>query len=266
MGSVGDMAGQKRDENSLGRRIKRMVAEELAEGLAEDPDAVSILKRLGLIDEKWLADPTSDPGGPLRLLRNLGSAILEQPSLLAITGVESIDLLGAQSEAIADASPSGPDLAVVFTDLERFSSFTAESGDEAAGELLRSHYGAVDEIVAGRGGRVVKRLGDGHMVTFPTARSAVLGSLELVGAAPAGLDLRAGGHLGGVLRLDEDVVGHTVNVASRVAAATRAGHARVTQPVVEAAGDVEGIRFGPPIEEQLRGIDQAVLVCELAAA
>ena len=61
---------------------------------------------------------------------------------------------------------------------------------------------------------MVKRLGDGLLLTFPTAESAVLACLELVDADPTPLRLRAGAHTGEVVVLRDDVLGHVVNVAS----------------------------------------------------
>ena len=52
-------------------------------------------------------------------------------------------------------------LAVMFTDLEGFTRYTARRGDDAAAALLTEHNRIVGPIIRSRGGRVVKRLGDG---------------------------------------------------------------------------------------------------------
>jgi class 3 adenylate cyclase len=253
---------------SFGDRIKRLVARRVADALQENPEAIAKLKELGVLDEGWLGDPEADPMAPLARLRAAANRISEQPSLLQGTNIKAIELLGTQSEVAADAStgPESPALTVVFTDLEGFTSYTEDAGDATASRLLRSHYAVVDEIVMGRGGEVVKRLGDGHMATFTTARAAILASLELVSAAPDDLRLRAGGHLGSVVRLGGDVVGHTVNLASRVAGSATGGHVRVTLPVRNGAGSVPGIQYGDPVEERFKGIDDGIAVCDVARA
>ena len=83
-------------------------------------------------------------------------------------------------------------MCIVFTDLEGFTPFTAAHGDAAAQELVAEHHRTVGPIVRSRGGRIVKRLGDGLMLSFPSPESAVLGALELVDDPPAPLRLRAG--------------------------------------------------------------------------
>ena len=58
------------------------------------------------------------------------------------------------------------DLAVAFTDLEGFTAFTAAEGDDAAGRVLLAHHRQADRLARRRGGRVVKRLGDGLLLAF----------------------------------------------------------------------------------------------------
>ena len=81
------------------------------------------------------------------------------------------------------------ELTVAFTDLEDFTSYTEAEGDDTASRLLIGHHRESAAIVRARGGRVLKRLGDGLMLTFPEPEAAVLACLELGEAAP--LRLRA---------------------------------------------------------------------------
>ena len=55
-------------------------------------------------------------------------------------------------------------LTILFTDL------TSSRGDEAAQAVLRSHRILVWRQVQQHAGQEVKRLGDGFMVAFPSAR------------------------------------------------------------------------------------------------
>src|SRR5438552_3238027 len=81
-------------------------------------------------------------------------------------------------------------LTVAFTDLRGFTTYTEAEGDDAARRLLIAHHRESGRIVRTRGGRVLKRLGDGLMLTFPEPEAAVLACLELGDAAP--LPLRSG--------------------------------------------------------------------------
>ena len=64
------------------------------------------------------------------------------------------------------------DVVVLFTDLVGFSSWALESGDELAITLLREVSEAIEPAIVERGGKVVKRLGDGLMAVFRDASSA----------------------------------------------------------------------------------------------
>lgn len=79
---------------------------------------------------------------------------------------------------------SGADVVVAFTDLEGFTAFTAAEGDDAAGRLLLDHHRTAERLACSRGGRVVKRLGDGLLLVFASAPAAVLTCLELRETAP----------------------------------------------------------------------------------
>src|SRR5205823_1517059 len=95
--------------------------------------------------------------------------------------------------------------------------------------LLRQVASAVEPAISDHGGRIVKRLGDGHMAVFPGAQAAVeaacdiqrrMAGLEVDGHRPS---LRAGVHVGTPRKLAADYLGVDVNVASRVAAAAGGG-------------------------------------------
>jgi adenylate cyclase len=149
---------------------------------------------------------------------------------------------------------------VVFTDLEGFTEWTAKEGDEAASVLLADHHRVVDPIIAGRGGRMVKRLGDGLLLTFPQPAAAVLACLELVDAQPEPLRLRAGLHAGPVVATRDDVIGHVVNLAARVAEAAEGTEVLVTEDV-SAAVALPNVRFGETRAERFKGIEDPITIC-----
>src|SRR5205807_6019290 len=157
----------------------------------------------------------------------------------------TIQVLAATQEQATTEGGSTSQLAVVFTDLEGFTRFTQQKGDEAASELLADHHRTIGPIVRSRGGRTVKRLGDGLLLTFPEPEAAVLACLELVANPPQPLRVRAGIHLGEIVVSMDDVIGHVVNVAARVAESAKGGEVLVTGDVKTAVGPPRGFVFGP---------------------
>ena len=69
--------------------------------------------------------------------------------------------------------------ALLFTDLVGFSDWVLDAGDEAALDLLRAVESAVEPAVRSGGGRIVKRLGDGHMAVFHDGGAAVRAALDI---------------------------------------------------------------------------------------
>ena len=168
-------------------------------------------------------------------------------------------LAPADEQREADAKGGEPvELTVAFTDLENFTTYTEAEGDDAARRLLMGHHREAGPIVRSRGGRVLKWLGDGLMLTFPEPEAAVLACLELAEAAP--LPLRAGVHGGTVLLTGDDVIGRVVNLAARVTECAEAGQLVVTDHVRIAVGDLRGVAFDGPYTRRFKGIEAKVPV------
>ena len=136
-------------------------------------------------------------------------------------------------------------LTILFTDLKGSTALYDRVGDLAAFDLVRSHFGALLDAVAGEGGAVVKTIGDAVMATFPTPAQALRAAMRMREAmreinearASEDLALNIGLHEGPCLAvmLDDrqDYFGQTVNVASRVQGLADPGAILATKPIVE---------------------------------
>jgi adenylate cyclase len=128
-------------------------------------------------------------------------------------------------QAFAERSGRGTgdaEVTLMFTDLVGFSSWALGAGDDAALALLRAVAQAIEPAVLQHRGRVVKRLGDGLMATFPApqlgfeavqAARARLAEVEVEGYRPS---LRAALHTGRPRALGGDYLGVDVNIAARL--------------------------------------------------
>jgi adenylate cyclase len=127
--------------------------------------------------------------------------------------------------------------------------------------------GAEEEgAISGRGGIVVKRLGDGTMAVFSDAADAVnaaldaqhaLGEVHVDGHTPR---LRAGVHLGRPRKVGKDYLGVDVNVASRVGDAADAGEVLISEPLRERL-DPGAFRFGRRRPLHAAGAPEELVVC-----
>src|SRR5262245_30551424 len=96
-------------------------------------------------------------------------------------------------------------ITIGFSDMESSTERAVQLGDRAWLDLVRWHDRLVTECVGEVGGRVVKSLGDGHMLAFSSASDALCGSISILRSLRDAHDrealrMRIGLHSGDVLR------------------------------------------------------------------
>lgn len=238
--------------------IRRSVAERLAGLIRGDPDFAANAVEVGLVDRAWLEQPGERPIRTATtsevMQRFLERSAEQRPSVLSSVGLSTLQALSwGRTDPKGGGAPQA--ITIVFTDLEGFTHYTAEHGDDAAIELLGEHHRLSGPIIRSRGGHIVKRLGDGLLLSFPLPEAAVLAALELLDTAPAPLRLRAGLHVGQAVVTRDDVIGHVVNVAARITEHARGGRALASVDVRDAAGEVPGVQFGRARRARLKGVE-----------
>lgn len=221
-----DPASASTAREGRGRRLRRF-----AVGVDTQPKLLTAAERLRrrLPGDERFGDTLSTAGThPAEVVARGVSAL--QPDRRSLS--QELGLAGLQVwQSLSEATGRGRgelELAILFTDLVGFSSWALGAGDAATLELLRQVGTALEAAVAGHGGRIVKRLGDGVMATFLAPRPAVdaaldaqdaIGGIDLNGHTPR---MRAGIHWGSPRKLGGDYLGVDVNVAARVGAAAKA--------------------------------------------
>lgn len=166
----------------------------------------------------------------------------------------------SEVDAMADLSHQGT-ATLVFTDIEASTSTAAAVGDERWAQVIAWHDDTIRRIAASHGGSVVKTLGDGALLSFSSARAAVLCAIDVqkaIGseAAPMRIAVRIGIHSGDVVRTGTDVVGNTVNVAARVTSAASGGEVMTSVAIHSMLADAPDLRFGPPKQVRLKGYER----------
>jgi adenylate cyclase len=139
---------------------------------------------------------------------------------------------------------------VVFTDIVGFTAFTEEAGDEQAVAVLAAQEAAVSSLLPAQA-RIVKELGDGMMLWFPDAASAIstavmlqteLDDAEIGDEFP--LWVRVGAHVGTQTKRRDDLIGHDVNVAARIVDLAGPREVLVSEATRRAAeSSLEGVVF-----------------------
>lgn len=139
------------------------------------------------------------------------------------------------------------------------------SGDEGGTfAALRAHRAELfDPETKKRGGRIVKLIGDGALVEFPSVIDAVECAVAIqtaLSGADGQLQLRIGINLGDVIIDGDDIYGEGVNVAARLEALAEAGGICISGVVHESLGNRVEAAFTDAGEQQVKGIARPVRV------
>lgn len=167
---------------------------------------------------------------------------------------ELVSSLEAADDDISDDIPAGT-VTVMFTDIEDSTVLSQEMGDQKWTQVVEDHFAILDQVIKRHRGNVVKRLGDGTMTVFESARAAIDAASEVQSAtSTTELKVRIGVHTGDSLRRDGDYYGVAVNKAARIAGIAAGGEIVVSAVTAELSGG-HGIRFGDMRTVSLKGLE-----------
>lgn len=160
---------------------------------------------------------------------------------------------------LSEVAASDGTVTIAFSDIESSTDVAVRLGDHKWLELLRWHDAIVGECVGREGGRVVKSLGDGHMLAFSSASRALRSAIAIQQSLcephdGESLRVRIGLHTGEVLQQADDFFGHAVIMAARVAAAAHGEEILVSSLVRELIRSVGTCEFGEPRITELKGL------------
>jgi adenylate cyclase len=137
------------------------------------------------------------------------------------------------------------------------------SADETAtiADLKAHHSTLFDPMVDEFGGQIVKLMGDGTLVLFPSVVNAVecgIAIQEANAAADGPIKLRIGIHLGDVVSEDGEVYGDGVNIAARLETLADTGGICVSDMVLKnLQGPLESL-FSEMGEQNLKNISRPI--------
>ncbi|MBI5511505.1 MAG: protein kinase [Deltaproteobacteria bacterium] len=159
---------------------------------------------------------------------------------------------------------------VMFTDLSGSTAYYEKYGDIAGRQKMLSHNALLFPVVRTHDGTIVKTIGDGIMICFPSAANAVAAALNMmltlesynasVRRPDDEIQIRIGINHGPAIAEDGDLHGDAVNVAARVQAEARAGEVLVTEAV---ATEAPSGHFEPLGKVALRGKAEPVALLHL---
>ncbi|MDQ3939897.1 MAG: adenylate/guanylate cyclase domain-containing protein [Actinomycetota bacterium] len=195
-------------------------------------------------------------------------AVRKRPSRLGKFGLKSAHLLGGlaandakSNRKLADIA-KGSTVGIVFVDVAGFTTYTERYGDEAAIAMLNELHRIVEKKAVACKGQVVKHLGDGFLLAFPSASQAVRGALGLrEGARKLKTDegyqvrLRIAVHAGEPLIEQDDLLGHDVNLTARLLDHCKPDEVLASKTAKELADRrLRKVEFGRERRVKIRGL------------
>jgi class 3 adenylate cyclase len=144
---------------------------------------------------------------------------------------------------------------LLFTDIVDSTPMAARLGDARWRQLLSDHFVEARTELERFGGREISTTGDGMLATFDgPARALHCAAAVRRHATDAGLEIRAGVHVGEVELVGEDVRGVAVHEAARIMAAADGGEILVSD-LTRALAGTSGLRFEDRGKHELKGLD-----------
>ncbi len=178
----------------------------------------------------------------------------------------SIDELAASLGGKQLNLPSGSaddTVTIMFSDIESSTELALSMGDHRWYEVLTWHNNLLEQRVAAHGGFIVKNQGDGFMVTFNSARRAIICASEIqqalhdyaVSNPTSAIRVRIGLHTGEAIRQDSgDLFGRHVIIAARVGGLANGAEILVSSIVREIASARGDLHFGEGTVAELKGV------------
>ena len=151
--------------------------------------------------------------------------------------------------------------AIVFTDICGFTELMGRDETKAMA-LLDLQRTILKPIVDTFNGEWLKEIGDGVLISFPSAVNAVTCSLEIqrLLAENSDLTLRIGIHIGDVIKKGGDVFGDGVNIAARLEPLAEPGGICVSERVHEDIKNKPDISTTFQEEQLLKGVEKPIKV------
>ncbi|MFI5361233.1 MAG: adenylate/guanylate cyclase domain-containing protein [Elusimicrobiota bacterium] len=166
------------------------------------------------------------------------------------------------------SEPVSRNLTILLTDIKGFTDRTSHQSRAEIQQFLDHHKQVVLPVLVGKGGTLVKTMGDAFLMTYESPTNAVLAGIQVQDALAAynlgkpadqRIDVRVAINQGEVNIVDNDVFGEAVNITARIEAVADAGDVFFTEAIYLAMNKKE-----VPSSEvgllQLKGIPEKVRV------
>ncbi|HQU58354.1 MAG TPA: adenylate/guanylate cyclase domain-containing protein, partial [Saprospiraceae bacterium] len=151
--------------------------------------------------------------------------------------------------------------AIMFTDIQGYTALMQQNEQEAV-QARDKHRRIFNASTEKHKGRILQYYGDGTLSIFDSAIDAVKCGIEMqrgFQADPA-IPVRIGIHTGDIIFSEEDIIGDSVNVASRIESLAVAGSVFISEKVYDEIKNQEGIQTRRLKAFKLKNVEKPIEV------
>jgi len=157
---------------------------------------------------------------------------------------------------------SNEEIAVMFSDIRGFASYTAKRGDRAAYRLSQLHESLLKGRIEDRSGILVKTMGDGIIAAFPQPLDGIEAAVKIQeeirlrnqDSPEEGIDVGIGLTSGTPIMTESDMIGHAVNLSQRISSIAKGGQILVTEAIRESTPLSSHLRYIPLGKQEMKGV------------
>lgn len=176
-------------------------------------------------------------------------------------------------ETTEPSPPQAPEgtVTVLFTDVEGSTNLRTREGDDVATGVMRTHERLARAEIVRHGGHEAGFMGDGFMVVFPSARTALECAIAMQrcfeehnrAGAEIPIRVRMGLNTGEVRREGLQFYGSAINAAARIASKARGGQILASQVVRDLAAHFREMSFVDRGSHLLKGFQDRFRLYEV---
>jgi hypothetical protein len=158
----------------------------------------------------------------------------------------------------------------MFTDIVGFTKIMGDD-ESTALSILENQQSLINPIVEERKGTIIKKMGDGMLIEFPSTVEAVecailiQNSIKSYNGSVDNLEfhIRIGIHLGDVVVLGDDILGEGVNIASRIEPLANSDGICITDAVYQSIKSKVKLKAKRIDEVDLKHIDEKYIIYKI---
>ncbi len=150
--------------------------------------------------------------------------------------------------------------AIMFTDIVGYTALMGKDEDSAF-DMLRRNHSLHQNLIEKHNGKLIKEIGDGTLASFPLASNAVRCAIDIQKESKdQNIPLKIGIHEGEMVFTGSDIIGDSVNIASRLQEEAQEGCINISASVYRDIKNKADIKTKFLDEKTFKNVDEPIKI------